>query len=119
MLVFQGGTLAVLLNEQDVFLINGGKSGLLASPKSPSNKVSEICHKMSPVKFQEVTNGLCVVMTEKKSTMDWEWMGNMGNNRVRLGFEFVFLRGEKLSRALQKWVSIFSCQHSSGAHGWE
>ena len=69
--------------------------------------VSEIRHKMSPVKFQEVTNGLCVVTKETKSTMDWEWMGNMGNNPVRLGFEFVFLRGEKLSGHLRGGLQYF------------
>ena len=43
--VFRGGTLAVLLNDKDVILINNGKSHLLASPQSPSNRVSEIRHK--------------------------------------------------------------------------
>ena len=75
---------------------------------------------MSPVKFQEVTNGLCVVTTEKNTDWQHEWMGNMGNNRVTLGFEFVFLRGEKMSRALRKWVSLFSSQGSSSSgQGWE
>ena len=111
--VFQGETLAVLLDDEDVVLINREDSSFL---DSPNNKVTENRRKMTPVKFEEVTKGLCVVTAENSTV-------NCGSlityNRVTLGLEFVFLRGEQLSRALQKFVSLFSRQRGGGAQGWE
>ena len=114
--VFQGETLAVLLDDEDVFLINREDSSFL---DSPNNKVTENRRKMTPVKFEEVTKGLCIVTAEENSAVNWEWRGQMENNRVTLGLEFVFLRGEQLSQALQKFVSLFSRQRGGGAQGWE
>ena len=113
--VFQGETLAVLLDDEDVVLINREDSTFL---DSPNNKVTENRRKMTPVRFEEVTKGLCVV-TAEKITVNSKIRQFQENNRVTLGFEFVFLRGEKLSRALQKFVSLFSSQRGGGAQGWE
>ena len=114
--VFQGETLAVLLDDKDVVLINREDSSFL---DAPNNKVTENRRKMTPVKFEEVTKGLCIVTAEENSAVNWEWRGQMENNRVTLGLEFVFLRGEQLSQALQKFVSLFSRQRGGGAQGWE
>ena len=113
--VFQGETLAVLLDDEDVVLINREDSTFL---DSPNNKVTENRGKMTPVKFEEVTKGLCVV-TAEKITVNSKIRQFQENNRVTLGFEFVFLRGEKLSLALQKFVSLFSSKRGGGAQGWE
>ena len=113
--VFQGETLAVLLDDKDVVLINREDSSFL---DAPNNKVTENRRKMTPVRFEEVINGLCVV-TAEKSTVNSTIRQFQENNCVTLGFEFVFLRGEQLSQALQKFVSLFSRQRGGGAQGWE
>ena len=60
---------------------------------------------LSPVKFQEVTNGLCVVTTETSALL---WDDDSAHNSVSLGFQIMFLKGETLSAALQRWVELFS-----------
>ena len=118
--VFQGGNLAILLNDKESILINiaGWPEQVLvtfcrdkpqSSLKFPTkNKVTESrYHDFKPVKFQEVTNGLCVVTTERTRLHRMD-DGEYTHPHVKFGYELVFLGGEKLSRALQRWVSLAS-----------
>ena len=57
------------------------------------------------VKFQEVTDGLFVVTTESRTLLYQE---ESAYNSVYWNFQLVFLKGERLSAALQKWVELFS-----------
>ena len=104
------GDLAVLLDDDGATLI---------SPTSDDEK--QIVNPLKTltgdwaVKFQEVTDGLFVVTTETSVLLYNE--DSAAHNSVNLAFQMVFLKGERLSPAIQKWVELFSEPNSSVPSG--
>ena len=104
------GDLAVLLDDDGATLISptSDDEGELVNPlKTLTGDWA--------VKFQEVTDGLFVVTTETSVLLYNE--DSAAHNSVNLAFQMAFLKGERLSPAIQKWVELFSEPNSSFPSG--